>query len=252
MSYLPGKFVWFEHVSNDVAKARAFYSALCGWTVQPMPMGEQAYDIIMNGASGIGGFRAAEPGVPGHWASYLSVSDVDKSLAAATAAGASTLMPGTDFGTVGRAAAIADPTGAAVCLWKGAQGDPADEEKTPVGGWFWNELFTKDAKAAVSFYERVFGFSHDEMDMGAQGTYYLLKDAAGKMRGGVMQQPPGLAVPSSWLPYVHVADCDAAVAKATQLGAQAITMPPTDIPNVGRFAVMIDPVGAAIAVIKGA
>ena len=161
-------------------------------------------------------------------------------------------MSATDFGTVGRAAVIADPTGAAVCLWKGAQGDPADEEKTPVGGWFWNELFTKDAKAAVSFYERVFGFSHDEMDMGAQGTYYLLKDAAGKMRGGVMQQPPGLAVPSSWLPYVHVADCDAAVAKATQLGAQAITMPPTDIPNVGRFAVMIDPVGAAIAVIKGA
>ena len=252
MSYLPGKFVWFEHMSNDVAKARAFYSALCGWTVQPMPMGEQPYDIIMNGASGIGGFRAAEPGVPSHWASYLSVPDVDKSLAAANAAGATTLMPATDFGAVGRAAAIADPTGAAVCLWKGAQGDPPDEEKAPVGGWFWNELFTKDASAAVRFYEKAFGFSHDEMDMGAQGTYYLLKDAAGTMRGGVMQQPPGLAVPSSWLPYVHVANCDAAVAKATQLGAQAITMQPTDIPNVGRFAVVIDPLGAAIAVIKGA
>ncbi len=252
MSYLPGKFVWFEHVSNDVAKARAFYSALCGWTVQPMPMGEQPYDIIMNGASGIGGFRVGEPGEPSHWASYLSVPDVDKSLAAATGAGATTLMPATDFGTVGRAAAIADPTGAAVCLWKGAQGDPVDEEKAPVGGWFWNELFTKDAKAAVTFYEKAFGFDHDEMDMGAQGIYYLLKDASGTMRGGVMQQPPGLAVPSSWLPYVHVADCDAAVAKATQLGAQAITMPPTDIPDVGRFAVVIDPVGAAIAVIKGA
>ena len=251
MNYLPGKFVWFEHVSNDAAKAKAFYSALCGWTVSPMPMGEQAYDIIMNGAEGIGGFRAAEPGMHSHWSSYLSVADVDKSFATAKAAGATSLLEPTNFGEVGRAAAIADPTGAAVCLWKGARDDPADTEKTPLGGWFWNELFTKDAKAAIAFYEKVFGFTHDAMDMGPQGTYYILKDAGGKMRGGVMQQPSGTPVPSNWMPYIHVADCDASAAKATKLGAKSIMMPPTDIPNVGRFAVIIDPVGAAIAVIKG-
>ena len=253
MSYLPGKFVWFEHVSNDAAKARAFYGELCGWTFSPMPMGEQAYDIIMNGAEprGIGGFRSAEPGMPSHWASYLSVPDVDKSFAAATAAGAKSLLAPMDFGPVGRGCAVADPSGAAVCLWKGAQGDPADVVKTPVGGWFWNELFTKDVKAAVAFYEKAFGFTHDEMDMGPQGTYYILKDASGKMRGGAMQQPPGTPAPSNWLPYICVADCDAAAAKATKLGAKSIMMPPTDIPNVGRFSVIIDPVGAAIAVIKG-
>ncbi len=253
MSYLPGKFVWFEHVSNDVAKARAFYEALCGWTVQSMPMGgAQPYDLVMNGKDGIGGLRSAEPGMPSHWASYLSVSDVDKSFAAAIAARAKSLLAPTDFGTVGRAAAVADPTGAAVCLWKGAQGDPVDVEKTPVGGWFWNELFTPDAKAAVAFYEKAFGFSHEAMDMGAQGEYILLKDGTGKMRAGVMQQPPGMAAPAHWLPYVRVADCDASAAKATQLGAKAILVPPTDIPNVGRFAVVLDPLGAAIAVMKGA
>ena len=252
MSYLPGKFVWFEHVSSDIKGARDFYGALCGWSVQSEPMGEQSYDMIMNSGQAIGGFRTAEPGMPSHWISYLSVSDVDKSFAAATAAGAKGLMPPTNFGDVGRAAAIADPTGAAVCLWKGAQGDPQDVEKTPLGGWFWNELFTPDAKAAVAFYEKAFGFKHDAMDMGAQGTYYVLKDGAGKMRAGVMQQPPGMAVPAHWLPYVHVADCDAAVAKATQLGAKSIVVPPTDIPEVGRFAVVIDPLGAAIALIKGA
>ncbi len=252
MSYLPGKFVWFEHVSNDAAKARAFYGDLCGWTFLPMPMSEQAYDIIMNGADGIGGFRTAEPGMPSHWSSYLSVADVDKSYAAAKAAGAKSLLAPMDFGPVGRGCAVADPTGAAVCLWKGAQGDPVDVEKTPVGGWFWNELSSKDVKAAVAFYEKVFGFTHDEMDMGPQGTYYMFKDATtGKMRAGAMQQPPGMPMPSNWLPYIHVADCDAAAAKATKLGAKSIMMPPTDIPNVGRFSVIIDPVGAAIAVIKG-
>jgi len=251
MSYLPGKFVWFEHVSNNVSEARDFYAALCGWSVQPMPMGAQPYDMIMNGGSGIGGFRSAEPGMPSHWITYLSVPDVDKNFAAATAAGAKGLMPPTNFGDVGRAAAVADPTGAAVCLWKGAQGDPADVEKTPLGGWFWNELFTPDAKAAVAFYEKAFGFSHDAMDMGPQGTYYVLKDVAGKMRAGVMQQPPGMVVTAHWLPYVHVADCDASVAKARQLGAKEIIVAPTDIPDIGRFAVILDPVGAVIAVIKG-
>ncbi len=251
MSYLPGKFVWFEHVSTDTIKARDFYRALCGWIIQSMPMGEQSYDMIINGTDSIGGFRSGEPGTPAHWVSYLSVPDVERSFAAAKAAGARGLMAPTDFGEVGRAAVIADPTGAAVSLWKGAQGDPADVEKTPLGGWFWNELFTPDAKAAVAFYEKAFGYSHDAMDMGTQGFYYLLKDAASKLRAGVMQQPADMRVPAHWLPYIRVADCDATVVKAMQLDAKMTLVAPTDIPNVGRFAVLLDPVGAAIAVIKG-
>jgi predicted enzyme related to lactoylglutathione lyase len=250
MSYLPGKFVWFEHVSKDPAKAKAFYSALFGWSVNAMPMGEQAYDMIMLGDAGIGGFRKPEADMPSHWGSYLSVDDVDKSFAKATAAGAKALMPPMNMGEVGRAAAVADPTGAAFALWKGGQGDPADVEKTPAGGWMWNELHSSDAKGAVAFYEKAFGFSHDAMDMGPGGTYYVLKDAAGNRRAGVMQKSADMPMPSNWLPYVSVADCDAAAAKATKLGALSLAMPPTDIPNIGRFAVLIDPVGAAIAIMK--
>jgi len=52
-----------------------------------------------------------------------------------------------------------------------------------------------------------------------------------------------------WLPYVKVADCDATAAQAAGLGGQ-VMMAPTDIPNVGRFAVICDPLGAALAVMK--
>ncbi len=252
MAKLPGKFVWFEHVSAEPAKAREFYSALCGWSVQPMPMGDQPYDIIMNGDKGIGGLRSADKGTSAHWASYLSVEDVDKSFASATKAGASAMMAPTDFGDVGRAAAVKDPTGAMVCLWKGAQDDPVDVDKTPVSAWFWNELWTTDAKAALAFYEKALGFSHDSMDMGPQGTYYILKDAKGTMRGGLMQVGADVPMPSQWLPYIHVADCDAASKKAMKLGATKTVVPPTDIPNIGRFTVLIDPLGAPIGLIKGA
>ena len=251
MNHLPGKFVWFEHVSNDIAKARAFYQPLLNWHIEAMPMGDQTYHMIMNGTEGIGGFRLAPAGVPSHWSSYLSVADVDQSFAAATKAGAKALLPPTDFKPVGRGATIADPTGAAVSLWKSTNGDRADVEKPAVGDWFWNELWTPDAKAALAFYEEVFGYTHDTMDMGAQGSYYLLKGADGKMRGGLMQSTEPNA-PPMWLPYVHVADCDASAAMAKQLGAKNLVVPPTDIPNVGRFSVLVDPFGAAVAIIRGA
>ena len=54
----------------------------------------------------------------------------------------------TDFGRVGRAAAMADPTGASFVVCKGANGDPPDAEKTPMGGWAWNELWTSDDRKA--------------------------------------------------------------------------------------------------------
>jgi len=252
MKYLPGKFVWFEHVSADPARAAAFYGALCGWTGQSMLLGPDSYDMIMLAGKAIGGYRKAGAGMPSHWASYLSVPDVDKSLASASQAGARTLMPATDLGAVGRAAAIHDPTGAMLFLWKGARDDAADVARIPVGGWFWNELHSTDAKAAVVFYEKLIGYQVDTMDMGSAGAYYILKDDAGKMRAGILQQEAGVPMPSHWLPYIQVADCDAAAQHATGLGALKTVVPPTDIPDVGRFAVLVDPLGALIAVITGA
>lgn len=249
MTHLPGKFVWFEHLSSDVPKARKFYEALFGWHIEDMPMGEHAYPMIQNGTEGIGGFGSAPAGVPSCWMSYLSVADVDAAYKAATAAGAKGLMAPMDYGSVGRSGVIADPTGAALSLWKGAHDDRADVASTAVGDWHWNELVTHDTAAALTFYESVFGFTHDSMDMGPMGTYYLLK-AGEKMRGGMMKSVDPAAAPM-WLPYVAVADCDASTAKATELGAQVVVAP-RDIPGVGRFAVFVDPLGAALAIMKPA
>ena len=55
--------------------------------------------------------------------------------------------------------------------------------------------------------------------------------------------------PPHWLPYVLVDDCNESAAKVTQLGGN-ILVPPTDVPNVGRFAVFTDPAGACLAIIK--
>ncbi len=55
--------------------------------------------------------------------------------------------------------------------------------------------------------------------------------------------------PPSWLIYFAVTDCDATAKKAGGLGGGTI-VPPTDIPDAGRFAVLRDPQGAVFAIYK--
>lgn len=245
--HLPGKFIWFEHVSSDHAKARAFYEPLFGWHTEAMPMDGQTYPMLLNGNQGIGGLRKVDPGTPSHWISYMSVESVDAGVKAATAAGAKLVQPPTDFPPVGRGAGLIDPTGAAFCLWTSARGDEPDGD-VPAGGFVWNELSTPDVQKSLAFYEKAFGYTHSTMDMGEQGTYYILNTASDKGRAGLFQ--PKEPMPTMWLPYVHVADCDATFAKAQKLGAGIVAMPPTDIPTVGRIAIFADSLGAAIGIIQ--
>jgi predicted enzyme related to lactoylglutathione lyase len=55
--------------------------------------------------------------------------------------------------------------------------------------------------------------------------------------------------PHAWLPYVQVASADQAADKAKRLGA-TVVVPPTDIPNVGRFAILVDGQGAATGILQ--
>lgn len=248
MDYHHGKFVWFEHLSHDLPKATAFYDALFGWRTEPVGIPASVpYPTIYNAGHAIGGFREAPADTAVRWVTYLSVPDVDVSFRDAIAAGATPVMPPTEYGTVGSGAVLADPTGAEFVIWQSTRGDPPDAAEIAIGDWYWNELATTDESRALAFYESAFGFSSEAMDMGPMGTYYVLKKD-GKPRAGLMRAPQP-ADGSGWLPYVRVADCDDSATKAQSLGAR-IAMPPSDIPQVGRFSVLIDPLGAAIAVIR--
>ena len=122
----------------------------------------------------------------------------------------------------------------------------------PVPGTFcWNELMTKDAGAAKTFYAALFGWKMSDMDMGPGGTYTVLK-RGDKDVGGLMQIRPDMGpLPSHWLAYVDVPNVDAATKKAGELGAR-VHVPGMDIPGMGRFGVFEDPTGATLAVFQRA
>jgi len=243
----PGKFVWFELISSDAKRAQAFYTEVLGWKIRPFPMGDASYDMIFTGDAldtMIGGFgRAPRKGERSRWVSNVSVEDVDAAAAAVTANGGTLLDPPGDLPGIARAARITDPQGAELWLFKRTIGDTPDKPTVPEGAFFWNELHTPDPAAALAFYGKVVGYSHREMSSDPNHSYYALS------RDGVARAGVVAGTPPHWLPYVHVADPDAVVARAKRLGG-TIATGATDIPGIGRFAVLVDPTGATFAVMK--
>jgi hypothetical protein len=246
-----GKFVWHDLMTSDVDKAIAYYTELFGWTIKDIDMGPMVYKMIHAAGQDQGGIVPLDPhhGAPPHWMSYATVPDVDQAVAKAQELGGRVAVPGTDIPNVGRFAVIGDPTGSMISPFKpnvwggeGAAGPPAP------GTFAWHELLALDPAAAGHFYSEIFGWKVVDMDMGPMGTYHLLRRDNGKDAGGMMKKPDGSSGPSAWLPYVQVEDTNQTAKRVTELGGQ-VFVPPTDIPNVGRFAVTADPLGAMIAVI---
>lgn len=244
---IPGKFVWFELSTPQTKDAIAFYSETLGFKVHEMDMGDFVYTMFAANAEAKphSGLPPRQPGdtSPAHWLSYVSVPSVDESLSAVKANGGSVLVPAMDI-PVGRLAVVADPQGAAFALWTGNDDDPADG-LSETGGWHWNELWAKDADAVLPFYTAVLGYEVESMDM-PNGKYHVLKTGE-TPRGGVMTSPDA-NIPAMWLPYIHVDDADATVARAKSNGGDPKGELMT-VPGVGRFGIFLDSVGAAIGVI---
>jgi predicted enzyme related to lactoylglutathione lyase len=191
-----------------------------------------------------GGFMAAQGGAPSHWLGHVLVEDVDETVRRAEAAGGRILAGPMDIPEIGRFALIADPQGAVVSAYAAAGEAPVSE-----GVFVWDELMTSDPDAATSFYGEVFGWKSRGMDMGEMGTYTIFSRGEDDDVAGCMRIPQGVQAPPHWLPYIAADDVDAKAARAKELGA-TVFVEGTDIPNVGRFAVVQDPAGAVFGLFK--
>jgi predicted enzyme related to lactoylglutathione lyase len=115
------------------------------------------------------------------------------------------------------------------------------------GRFNWHELLTKDPESAKRFYTAVVGWG--TQDFPASNPPYTMWLAGETPVGGIMKLPDDAiaqGAPSNWLTYIETPDVDETVAQATGLGARTFVAP-SDIPNVGRFAVLADPQGAMFA-----
>jgi uncharacterized protein len=136
---------------------------------------------------------------------------------------------------------IADPQGAVVAVFQ-----PSGEGPQSAGVFVWDELGTQDVAGSEAFYADVFGWTTEEM--GAEyGGYKIFQH--GETRVGGLMKMPDASIPSMWAPYVAVEDADATIAKAKELGGSTV-IEPMDVPNIGRIAMLKDPQGGVLGIIK--
>lgn len=118
------------------------------------------------------------------------------------------------------------------------------------GDFIWYELMTGDAAAAKQFYGPLLGWEFGGGDIPDMEYHHITKD--GVEIGGIMlltdEMSAGGAQPM-WAGYVAVDDVDKSAEQAAAKGA-TILVGPRDIPDVGRFAMIMDPQGVPIYIMK--
>ena len=120
-----------------------------------------------------------------------------------------------------------------------------------LGKFVWYDQMSNDLPGAEAFYAKVVGWTLAPNSMNDQ-RYTILK-AGETMVGGLMPIPEDAAhmgVKPAWMGYVAVDDVKAYADKVRAAGG-AIHREPTDIPNVGTFAVAADPHGAGFLLFRG-
>ena len=111
----PGSMWWVEMLAQDVAAARAFYSALFGWKVTEMPFDHLAlpYTVFKAGTESVGGITAIQPDwgqVPERWQVLFATGDMTELARRASNLGGSHDLHIT-IPTIGRMADFADDNG---------------------------------------------------------------------------------------------------------------------------------------------
>ena len=250
-TFAPGTFCWADLGSPDAAAAKHFYTSLFGWTAEDRPMGADAvYTMLAVGGRPVAALYQQDPaqqGLPPQWLSYISVDNADATAHRALELGGTVLVESFDVLGVGRMALLQDPTGAVVALWepRSHAGAAVVGELGSIG---WNELDTDDVIRAGRFYQTLFGWTAQAHSR--DGGIYTTFSGADGPRGGMRSSPAaGERDAPHWLIHFAVTDCAASAARAQALGG-TVRLPPTHVPEVGRFALLADPQGAAFAVVQ--
>ncbi len=240
-SYLAGTPSWVDLGTADTQAAARFYGELFGWAAgfdpRPEAGGYGMFSLRDRLVAGIG--PQTNPGPP-HWAVYVSVDDVEGTLAKVTDHGGKVLAGPMDVFTAGRLAVAQDAEGTAFSVWQPGDHIGAQIVNEP-GAFTWNELATTDLAGARDFYRAVFGWGLRDDGGNDNAAIFTV---GGKVACGAHAANPG--EPVAWVVWFAVEDCDASTARATGLGG-TVLMPPTDL-DFGRGAVLADPQGAVFGI----
>ncbi|MFE2052388.1 VOC family protein [Streptomyces sp. NPDC059459] len=239
---------WADAMFGDLEGAKRFYGDVLGWTFGESSSEYGHYTQCYADGKAV---AAVVPPLPGQeeqaqWCLYFASPDATATAGRIREAGGEIVMEPMrvdDFGTMCLAR---DPSGVVFGIWQGGTHEGFEATAEP-GAYCWAEVFTREPGKSDAFFPAVFSYTAKQME--DDGVDFRLFDLGEDTVLGRMAMtdafPP--EVPPHINVYFAVADCDAAVARATALGG-VLRFGPMDTP-FGRFAALGDPQGAAFSVI---
>ncbi len=250
--HTPGRFVWGELVTSDVAAAAGFYGKVFGWTFETYGGDDDrdTYTLALADGLPIGGMvfdqRAMKGKTPSaRWVGLISVADVKAATAAVTAGGGKVVYAPVMLGERGETAVFKDPEGVLFGVVHSKNGDPLDYAGD-LNEWFWVDLWTADVEKAAAFYRAVVGYETLPIaDDGPRSGLRLL--SGGFARAGIMQKY-NEKLSATWLPYIRVANAEASAAAATAAGGKVLLEPVAL--NLATVAIIADPTGAPVGIVQ--
>ncbi|HUQ23999.1 MAG TPA: VOC family protein [Gaiellaceae bacterium] len=245
-AYAEGTPCWVDITSAELDRSVEFYKGLFGWEAEVAPQPEAGgYTMFtLKGKFVAAGSPPQQDGMPSYWTTYIASDDVDATAAKISDAGGTLMVDPFDVFDSGRMTVAQDPTGAVFGVWKAKEHLGAQLANEP-GTLLWNQCQTTDPARAAEFYQAVFGYEVDEIDMGGEQAFRLLK-VNGRGVGGV-REPTAEGQSPHWSVVFCVADTDETAEKAKELGG-AVLLEPFDLPEIGRLAVLQEPAGAVFQV----
>ncbi|MEU6376035.1 VOC family protein [Streptomyces sp. NPDC046909] len=239
---------WADAMFSDVEGAKSFYSDVLGWTFGEASSEFGNYTQAYSDGKAVAAVVPPMPGQEGmsQWCLYLASPDAAATAGKIRDNGGEILMEPMAVGDFGTMLLASDPSGAVFGVWQAGDHEGFEKIAEP-GAFAWAEVFTREPDKADAFFPAVFPYASKRMqDDSADYRVFQLGEnpALGCMKMGD-EFPP--EVPAYINVYFGVEDCDAAVDRATKLGA-TLRFGPMDSP-FGRFAALSDPQGASFSVI---
>jgi predicted enzyme related to lactoylglutathione lyase len=248
----PGKFVWIDLVTSDLAVERRFYGEMFGWAFAVLGSGANGYTLAYHAGAPVAGMveRKSPPDQPrqSRWIAFMSVPDVAAAAKQVTGKGGRVLIPPRAVENRGDMALLADPDGAPFGLIDSSSGDPPDF-LPEVGEWIWALYQSPDARSAAAFYQDLGDYDVQADDRFERAPHFILV-AEGFARASLVEIPAqrsGLL--PDWLYFVRVKDIRGSLQRATTLGARIIAAPNPAVLD-GRIAVIADPGGAPLGLLQ--
>ena len=243
----PGQPSWMDLATPDLDGARAFYNTIFGWDYFDAGPDFGHYTMALAQGQQAAGMGPMQPGspMPSAWTIYFSTDDAAADLARIQARGGQVIADVMPIGSLGALAICADPTGAVFGLWQAGEHIGATIENEH-GAMTWHEVNTSDAAAARAFYGELFGLTPQKME---DADDYTIMQRGMDMICGILQMDGNWeGIPPHWMGYFTVDDTDAALERVVAAGGE-VKVPAFDMPY-GRMAVIADPFGAIVSIVK--